>query len=231
MDHPLHAVPPSPSSHGDGEDRCRGVPVPPGHRSEGRRVDSEPGVKAALFLYGDVPGRQLTWLDEVVRAKKPRRHPGVLTSQEAQNVLMYLHGEKWIATMLIAADVSRSCISLHHRRQARATQRNLRGRCRRKMPECPHCRQVIGGKDLRNQFSFKPYRPCPSCARPFTVDASTKYRQAIGLVIALISLVLTLGLFFRGTDWLTPAIISYIILVLFLHWGNKHVVFVPYEKG
>jgi len=99
------------------------------------------------------------------------------------------------------------------------------------MPECPHCRQVIDGKDLRDQFSLKPYRSCSSCARPFTVDVSTKYRQAIGLVIAFFSLVLTFGWFFRGIDWLIPAIISYIILGLFIYWGNKRVVFVPYEKG
>ncbi len=98
------------------------------------------------------------------------------------------------------------------------------------MPECPHCKQVIEGKDLQDQISFKRYRTCPSCAQPFTVDVSTKYRQAIGLLIALISLALTLGLFYQGTDWLIPAIISYIILGLLIYWGNKRVIFVPYEK-
>ncbi|HBX42781.1 MAG TPA: integron integrase [Deltaproteobacteria bacterium] len=58
-------------------------------------------LSAILFLYGDVLGRQFTWLDEVVRAKKPRRLPVVLTRQEVQNVLMHLHGEKWIAAMLM----------------------------------------------------------------------------------------------------------------------------------
>ena len=98
------------------------------------------------------------------------------------------------------------------------------------MPECPHCRQVIDGKDIRDSLSIKPYRPCPSCARPFTVDVSTKYRQAVALAIALISLAFTLGWFFRGTGWLIPAIISYIILAVFLYLANKRVVFVPYEK-
>ena len=98
------------------------------------------------------------------------------------------------------------------------------------MPVCPHCKQVIEGKDLQKQISFKRYRTCPSCTQPFTVDVSTKYRQAIGLLIALISLALTLGLFYQGTDWLIPAIISYIILGLLIYWGNKRVVFVPYKK-
>ena len=95
------------------------------------------------------------------------------------------------------------------------------------MPECPHCRKVIDGKYLRDTFSFKAYKDCPFCAHPFTVDVPTKYRQAIGLVIALISLGLTLG----GVAWLIPAIISYIFLGLYIYWGNKRVVFVPYEKG
>ena len=98
------------------------------------------------------------------------------------------------------------------------------------MPECPHCKQVIEGKDLQDQISFKRYRSCPSCAQPITVDVSTKYRQAIGILIAFISLALTFGLFYRGTDWLIPAIISYIILGLFIYWGDKRVVFVPYNK-
>ena len=98
------------------------------------------------------------------------------------------------------------------------------------MPECPHCKQVIEGKDLQDQLSFKRYRTCPSCSLPFKVDVSTKYRQVIGILIALISLALTLGLFYQGITWLIPAIISYIILGLLIYWGNKRVVFVPYKK-
>jgi len=98
------------------------------------------------------------------------------------------------------------------------------------MPECPHCKQVIEGKDLQDQVSIKRYRTCPSCTQPFTVDVSTKYRQVIGILIALISLALTFGLFYLGTDWLIPAIIRYIILGLLIYWGNKHVIFIPYDK-
>lgn len=58
-------------------------------------------LSAILFLYGDVLGRQLTWPDKVARAKKPRPLPVVLTRQEVQTILMHLHGEKWIAAMLM----------------------------------------------------------------------------------------------------------------------------------
>ena len=59
------------------------------------------------------------------------------------------------------------------------------------MPECPHCKKVIAGKDIRERITFKAYRTCPHCRRPFTVDISTKYRQTLGIAIALISLALT----------------------------------------
>lgn len=98
------------------------------------------------------------------------------------------------------------------------------------MPECSRCKQVIEGKDLQDQVSFKRCRSCPSCAHPFTVDVSTKYRRVIGLLIAIISLALIFGLFYGGTDWLIPTIISYIILALFIYRSNMRVVFVPYDN-
>ena len=44
-------------------------------------------LAAILFLYREVLGMQLPWLTEVVRAKKPRRIPGVLTQDEARRLL------------------------------------------------------------------------------------------------------------------------------------------------
>lgn len=56
---------------------------------------------ALLFLYRDVLGTGLDWLDDVVRAKKPKRLPVVLTRQEIQRILAHLRNEKWIAVMLM----------------------------------------------------------------------------------------------------------------------------------
>jgi hypothetical protein len=98
------------------------------------------------------------------------------------------------------------------------------------MPECPHCKKAIDGKAIRGKLSFKPYKSCPFCKQPFTVDVSTKNRQVIATVFALISLALTLGMYFQGMDWLIPSIVSYLLLGVFIYWGNKHVVFVVYEK-
>lgn len=44
-------------------------------------------LSALLFLYREVLGIELPWLDEVVRAKKPQRLPSVLTRAEVTLVL------------------------------------------------------------------------------------------------------------------------------------------------
>ena len=59
-------------------------------------------------------------------------------------------------------------------------------------------------------------------------DSKTKHRQAIFLFIAIISLVLTMLLYFKGMEWLIPSITSYVILGLFIYLGNKHIFLVPY---
>lgn len=47
---------------------------------------------ALLFLYKEVLGRELVWLDSMQRAKRPARLPVVLTVSEAQNLLNRLEG-------------------------------------------------------------------------------------------------------------------------------------------
>jgi integrase len=58
-------------------------------------------LAALLFLYRDVLGVTLEWLDNVVRAKKPVRLPVVLTREEVIAVLSRLHGPNWIAGSLM----------------------------------------------------------------------------------------------------------------------------------
>jgi integron integrase len=49
-------------------------------------------LAALLFLYRDVLGVELPWLDNVVRAKKPRRLPTVLTQSEVRRLLDTIEG-------------------------------------------------------------------------------------------------------------------------------------------
>jgi hypothetical protein len=51
-----------------------------------RRLDPEPGLSALLFLYKEVLEVDLSWLDGIVRAKRPARLPVVLTREEVRGV-------------------------------------------------------------------------------------------------------------------------------------------------
>lgn len=58
-------------------------------------------LSALLFLYREVLGRDLPWLDELVRAKRPARLPVVLARDEVRAVLSQMEGvPKLMATLL-----------------------------------------------------------------------------------------------------------------------------------
>jgi len=58
-------------------------------------------LSALLFLYRHVIGREVGDLGEVIRARKPKRLPVVMTSGEVKDVLSYLTGDKWLAASLM----------------------------------------------------------------------------------------------------------------------------------
>ena len=99
------------------------------------------------------------------------------------------------------------------------------------MQTCPHCGIKIRLNELPHQGFFTSFRICPNCGVQFTVDTNTKYRQAVFIVILLISLVFTILLYCEGSTWLIPALVSYAVLGLLIYWGNKKVFLVPYPKG
>ena len=98
------------------------------------------------------------------------------------------------------------------------------------MKKCPHCYTEIKIKELPRQGFFDNYRICPECGGFFTVDRDTKYRQALFIIVALISLAFTMLLYFGENIWLLPAILSYLALAILLYWGNKKIYYVPYNK-
>lgn len=49
-------------------------------------------LSALLFLYRDVLGVKLDWLDDVVRAKRPRRLPVMLARNEIDKLLSLIAG-------------------------------------------------------------------------------------------------------------------------------------------
>jgi integron integrase len=71
-------------------------------------------LSALLFLYKEVLGQPLPWLDDLERARRPARVPAVLTKAEAQRLLSHMEGSHWLmASLLYGAGLRlRECLKL-----------------------------------------------------------------------------------------------------------------------
>ena len=58
-------------------------------------------LAALLFLYGEVLGSRLPWLNEIVRASRPRHLPVVLSRDEVRAVLEQLSGAPQLIAFLL----------------------------------------------------------------------------------------------------------------------------------
>src|SRR5690606_7047300 len=58
-------------------------------------------LSALLFLYRQVLGIELPWMDEVVRAKRPQRVPVVLTREEVTRLLALMEGRYGLMASLL----------------------------------------------------------------------------------------------------------------------------------
>jgi len=58
-------------------------------------------LSALLFLYRNVLGRDVHELGDVIRARKPRRLPVVMTRDEVKSVLAEMNGETWLMASLL----------------------------------------------------------------------------------------------------------------------------------
>ena len=58
-------------------------------------------LAALLFLYREVLGLELPWMDDVVRARRPRRVPVVLSRDEVRRLLAQLEGRDWLMAGLL----------------------------------------------------------------------------------------------------------------------------------
>jgi integron integrase len=56
-------------------------------------------LSALLFLYREVLDRDFGWLEDVVRANKPKRLPAVFTPEEAAAIIGELAGVRWLMGM------------------------------------------------------------------------------------------------------------------------------------
>jgi integron integrase len=58
-------------------------------------------LSAVLFLYKAVLGTELPWLENIVRAARPRRLPVVLNAAEARAVIGHIEGTQWLIASLL----------------------------------------------------------------------------------------------------------------------------------
>jgi integron integrase len=58
-------------------------------------------LSALLFLYREVLGVQLPWMENIQRARAPRRLPTVLTPDEVTRLLDHLLGRSWLMAALL----------------------------------------------------------------------------------------------------------------------------------
>jgi integron integrase len=74
------------------------------HLAVGRNVSASTqtqALSALLFLYREVLALPIGWVDDVERAKKPKRLPVVFTREEARAVLSHLRDEAWLMASLL----------------------------------------------------------------------------------------------------------------------------------
>ena len=71
-------------------------------------------LSALVFLYREVLGAPLPWLDKLDRVSRPARVPTVLSPEEVQRLLAAMRGAKWImASLLYGAGLRlRECLRL-----------------------------------------------------------------------------------------------------------------------
>ena len=58
-------------------------------------------LSALLFLYRQVLGVELPWLDSMVRAKRPQRLPTVLSVEDTRRLLAAMDGRPWLLASLL----------------------------------------------------------------------------------------------------------------------------------
>jgi len=58
-------------------------------------------LSALLFLYRHVLEREIGDLGDVIRARKPKHLPVVMTREEVKAVLAHLSGDKWLMASLM----------------------------------------------------------------------------------------------------------------------------------
>lgn len=99
------------------------------------------------------------------------------------------------------------------------------------MLPCPHCKNPVDLRRLEHQGVLASHRVCPHCKESFEVDPKTRRRQTAFIVLATVSLVLTVLMYFDFHRWAVFAVPTYVILGALIYLANKRVYLVKYDPG
>lgn len=99
------------------------------------------------------------------------------------------------------------------------------------MLACPHCGDSVDLRKLKHQGMLASHRVCPHCEGPFEVDPQTKRRQAAFIVLATISLIFTVLMYFDFQRWVLFAIPTYVVLVALIYFANRKVYLVKHDRN
>jgi len=58
-------------------------------------------LSALLFLYKVILGKEIGWIGNIQRARKPKKIPVVFSREEVKKVLLHLHGKCWLVGALM----------------------------------------------------------------------------------------------------------------------------------
>lgn len=78
-------------------------------------------LSALQFLYREVLGITLPWMDDVTRPKRPRRLPVVLGVDEVQRLLAAMEGRAWLIARMLYGMALVSCWGMDMTQQVRLT--------------------------------------------------------------------------------------------------------------
>jgi uncharacterized protein (DUF983 family) len=94
---------------------------------------------------------------------------------------------------------------------------------------CPACGSDMRSRNLLSHYSVKPYRVCPDCNAKYTSDLKSKRRQVPIIVLTLITLGLFITVTLKGSVWLLPAVVSLIVLWVYVGYALSKVTYVQFH--
>ena len=121
LDPPLHPLSPQAASFGDGSRGGQRLLTHLATEENVAAATQAQALSALLFLYKHVLVDPLPWLDDIVRARKPRRLPVVMTRDEVRAVLGNLEGTQGLVVSLLYGGGLRLLEALHLRVKDRST--------------------------------------------------------------------------------------------------------------